>query len=86
MKDRSPLITILRMIGKLLPGDYLKTLFYLNFIHKPRKFLRNGINSFYRIDHIYEVISEFTKNCEGFFSIRTNFLTGKIFCLFLPNR
>lgn len=69
MADKSYFITFLRLLGKFLPGDYLKTAFYLNCIAKPRKFLRLGINSFYRMDHIYEVLSGFKKNMRGSFSI-----------------
>lgn len=69
MADRSSLITLLRLMGKFLPGNYVKTVFYLNCIYKPRKFLRQGLNSFYRIDHIYEVLGEFKKKYKGSFSI-----------------
>lgn len=68
MRDRSPYITILRALGKLLPGEYAKTFFYLNFIKAPRKFLRLSINSFYRMDHIYDVLKEFQR-VKGKFSI-----------------
>ncbi len=68
MKDKSLLITFLRLMGKPLPGNYAKTFFYLNFIKAPRKFLRLVINSFYRMDHIYDVLKEF-KRIEGKFSI-----------------
>lgn len=69
MADRSPFITLLRVMGKFLPGDYLKTAFYLNCVYKPRKILRQSIDSFYRMDHIYEVLDEFKKNYKGSFSI-----------------
>jgi|SRR5918996_2828245 hypothetical protein len=69
MADKSPLITILRLPGKFLPGDYLKTVFYLNVIAKPRKALRSCIHAFYRIDHIYEVLQEVKNNHQGKFSI-----------------
>jgi Macrocin-O-methyltransferase (TylF) len=68
MRDKSAYITILRGLEKLLPGDYAKTFFYLNFIKAPRKFLRLSINSFYRMDHIYDVLKEFRK-INGKFSI-----------------
>lgn len=48
--DKSLLVTLLRLIGRFLPGDYLKTAFYLNAIHRPRKLLREAILSFYRFD------------------------------------
>lgn len=65
----SPLMTILRLFSKLLPGDYLKTLFYLNLIEKPRRLLRLSLNTFYRIDHIYAVLKEFKHYYKGNFSI-----------------
>ena len=37
-ENRSPLIKVLRFLAVLLPGDYLKTFVYLNFIEKPRRF------------------------------------------------
>lgn len=69
MKDKSPLITLLRALGKLIPGTYLKTAFYLNFILRPRKALRLMLNSFYRVDHVYEVIAESKRRYRGNFSI-----------------
>jgi len=69
MADKSAFITFLRLIGKLLPGDYLKTTFYLNCIAKPRKFLHLALDSFYRMDHIYDVLSEFKNTYKGKFSI-----------------
>ena len=68
MKDKSLLIPFLKVIGKPLPGDYLKTFFYLNFIKAPRKFLRLIIYSFYRMDHVYDVLKKY-KNIDGKFSI-----------------
>jgi hypothetical protein len=65
----SPLMTILRLFSKLLPGDYLKTLFYLNLIEKPRRLLRLSLNTFYRMDHIYAVLKEFKHHYKGNFSI-----------------
>lgn len=62
-------IILLKAISYVIPNDYLRTLFYLNLVHKPRKFLRTVINSFYRMDHIYEVINEFTKYYKGNFSV-----------------
>jgi hypothetical protein len=47
----------------------LKTSFYLNFIAKPRKVLRLSLDSFYRIDLIYEVLKEFKRTYKGKFSI-----------------
>jgi hypothetical protein len=68
-QNRSSLVTLLRWLSKLLPGDYLKTTFYLNVIAKPRKALRLFVNSFYRMDHIYEVLKEVKNKYEGKFSI-----------------
>jgi hypothetical protein len=65
----SPLLTALRLLNKLLPGDYLKTTFYLNFIDSPRRLLRLALNGFYRIDHIYTVLQEFKSTYKGQFSI-----------------
>ncbi|MEQ8969062.1 MAG: TylF/MycF/NovP-related O-methyltransferase [Coleofasciculus sp. C1-SOL-03] len=67
--DKSPFIVLLRRLGKLLPGNYLKTMVYLNLVHKPRKILRRLLNSFYRMDIIYEVIQEFKNQYKGNFSI-----------------
>jgi hypothetical protein len=69
MADESPLITALRVIGALIPGDRLKTFCYLNVIQKPRRMLRLSLNSFYRMDHIYDVIREARANYTGRFSI-----------------
>jgi len=67
--EKSPFIVFLRYLGMLFPGERLKTFAYLNLIHKPRKLIRLSLESFYRIDHIYDVISEFTKTYTGRFSI-----------------
>lgn len=68
-RDRSLFITILRLPGMLLPGDYLKTAFYLNFIARPRAAMRSMLSAFYRMDHIYDVLREFKKTYKGNFSI-----------------
>lgn len=60
---------ILSIIGLLIPGATAKTFVYLNFFYAPRKFLRRFSNGFYRIDHIYEVLREFSQNFEGDFSV-----------------
>ena len=62
-------IILLKMIGRLIPGTYLKTFVYLNGIAAPRKFLRKSIGSFYRIDHIYDVFKEFKNHYKGDFSV-----------------
>ncbi len=67
--DRNVFVKALRIVGKLLPGDYLKTFFYLNFIKKPRKVVRKFANSFYRMDQIYDVLIEFSNRYKGPFSI-----------------
>ncbi|MEQ8462266.1 TylF/MycF/NovP-related O-methyltransferase [Coleofasciculus sp. E1-EBD-02] len=67
--DKSSFIVLLRCLGQLLPGNYLKTTVYLNLVHKPRKILRRLLNSFYRMDIIYEVIQEFKNQYKGNFSI-----------------
>ena len=69
MPDKSPLVTMLRLLGKSLPGDYLKTAFYLNCIARPRKALHTSLHAFYRMDHIYEVLQEFKNNYQGKFSL-----------------
>ncbi|HXA91872.1 MAG TPA: hypothetical protein VNU73_01395, partial [Steroidobacteraceae bacterium] len=56
---RSPLIRLLRVFSALLPGEYLKTAFYLIVIDRPRRALRQALFSFYRYDHVYAVLEEF---------------------------
>jgi hypothetical protein len=58
---RPGLIRLLRGASHLLPGEYLKTAFYLNCIDKPRRMLRNMLFSFYRYDHVYAVLREFAR-------------------------
>lgn len=65
----SPLLTGLRLFSRLLPGDYLKTTFYLKCLAAPRRLLRLALNGFYRIDHIYAVLQEFGSTYTGQFSI-----------------
>jgi hypothetical protein len=67
--DKSPLIRILRLISVFLPGEYLKTGFYLNFIDLPRRLMRQALFSFYRYDHVYAVLKEFAKHCAEPFSV-----------------
>lgn len=59
----------LRLLNRCLPGERLKTSFYLALISKPRKLLRRAVTTFYRFDHVYDVISEFRDDFEGPFSI-----------------
>lgn len=68
-ENRSPLVKALRLLGRLLPGDSLKTLVYLNTIEAPRRLLRASLGTFYRMDHVYAVLREFTSAYRGPFSI-----------------
>jgi hypothetical protein len=68
--DKKPLaVHFLRVLGVLLPGNYLKTFFYLNFIAKPRRVIRRGLNGFYRMEHVYDVLMEMKGKYKGEFSI-----------------
>ncbi|MGH8229617.1 MAG: hypothetical protein ACREU3_17230, partial [Steroidobacteraceae bacterium] len=58
---RSPLIWALRALSWLLPGEYLKTTFYLTCIDLPRRALREALYAFYRFDHVYAVLKEFRR-------------------------
>ncbi|GBE11837.1 hypothetical protein BMS3Bbin14_00350 [bacterium BMS3Bbin14] len=70
MKEKGGIfIVLLNVIGRLIPGTYLRTFVYLNGIAATRKFLRKSIGSFYRMDHIYDVLKEFKKHYRGNFSI-----------------
>lgn len=62
-------IKILRGISLAIPGDWLKTFVFLNFIHRPRKLLRSLLFDFYRMDHLYDVLREFTGDYQGNFSV-----------------
>jgi hypothetical protein len=66
---KSPFIAVLRAIGAVIPGDRLKTALYLNLIDKPRKVARLSLTSFYRMDHIYDVLRDVKKTYVGNFSI-----------------
>ncbi len=66
---RPPLIRLLRAFTTLIPGDYLQTAFYLNCIDRPRRFMRNALFSFYRFDHVYAVLREFSRTYDGRFSV-----------------
>lgn len=66
---RSPLITVLRSFSALLPGEYLKTAFYLNCIDRPRRALRAALFAFYRFDHVYAVLRQFQRENTGTASI-----------------
>ncbi|MCL6285270.1 TylF/MycF family methyltransferase [Ruegeria sp. 2012CJ41-6] len=60
---------ILSIVGRLIPGLRLKTTIYLKLIYGPRKFFRTYTSGFYRIDHIYDVMKEFSNQFEGKFSV-----------------
>src|SRR4051794_36513704 len=57
-RDRSPLLSVLRAVGSILPGNRLKTRFYRTIIARPRRMLRQALGAFYRIDQIYDVLEE----------------------------
>lgn len=60
---------MLSIVGRMIPGLRFKTTIYLKLIYGPRKFFRNYTSGFYRIDHIYEVMKEFSNQFEGKFSV-----------------
>src|SRR5438093_13780046 len=67
---RAPrLIAATRVLGKLLPGDYLKTAFFVYGFAAPRRAIRVAINGFYRMELVYDVLREFRAGYEGPFSI-----------------
>lgn len=65
----SRLLKVLRVLSRLMPGNYLKTAIYLHLIERPRRVLRLALNTFYRFDHVYAVLREFRNNYDGNFSI-----------------
>ncbi|MBV8851811.1 MAG: class I SAM-dependent methyltransferase [Sinobacteraceae bacterium] len=67
--QRAPMVRVLHSIGRLLPGEYLKTAFYLNCIDRPRRLFRDMLFSFYRYDHVYAVLREFAEIPHGEFSV-----------------
>lgn len=69
MADKSAAITLLRLCSVLLPGVWLKTSWYLNFVAKPRRVLRTMLHGFYRMEHIYDVLREVRARYRGRFSI-----------------
>lgn len=66
---RSGMIRLLHGFARLIPGEYLKTAFYLNCIDRPRRMLRDSLFAFYRYDHVYAVLREFAQHCPGRASI-----------------
>ena len=69
MKQDSSFFKALRLIGKLIPGEKLKTAVYLNLFYAPRKMLRSALTGFYRMDHVYEALREFSRLYQGKFSV-----------------
>ena len=67
--QRSPLMGVLRTLTRLLPNDHLRTWVYLNLVDAPRRALRQALHTFYRIDHVYDVLREFGERYNGRFSI-----------------
>jgi Methyltransferase domain len=65
----SPMLRVLRGLAQLLPGDRLKTFFYLNLIKAPRRMMRRALFEFYRYDHVYDVLREFRATGTGPFSV-----------------
>jgi hypothetical protein len=68
-QKRPGMIRLLQGLSRLLPGEYLKTAFYLNCIDKPRRALREALFAFYRYDHVYAVLREFAQLSSARFSI-----------------
>lgn len=62
-------VVLLGLLSRLLPNDFLRTFVFLNLVAKPRRFFRTLINSFYRMEHIYTVLGEFSKSYKGQFSV-----------------
>ncbi len=62
-------VRLLRLLSFLLPGDRLKTAFYLGCIDWPRRTLREGFFAFYRFDHVYAALREFRATIAGRASI-----------------
>ncbi len=59
----------LALLGRLLPGERLRTVLWRGLVAKPRKLLRRAATGFYRIDHVYEVLEEFASEVEGPLSV-----------------
>jgi len=62
-------VVVLKVVATLLPTDFLRTFVFRNLVQKPRRFLRTVINSFYRMEHIYDVLGEFGNSYKGRFSV-----------------
>src|SRR4051794_41912541 len=65
----SPFIRLLALLARLVPGDHLRTFVYLNLIEAPRRLLRQALTTFYRMEHIYAVLREFSRDYRGRFSV-----------------
>jgi len=63
------MFNFLRIIGHLLPGNFARTWFYLYCIAKPRSFVRRSLKTFYRIEHVYDVLGEAKRDYGGRFSV-----------------
>ena len=68
-EKRPGMIRLLHGFSRWIPGEYLKTAFYLNCIDRPRRMLRDALFSFYRYDHVYAVLREFAQGCSAPFSV-----------------
>jgi Methyltransferase domain len=66
---RPGLIRLLRGVAHLLPGEYLKTAFYLNCVDRPRRMLRDALFAFYRYDHVYATLREVAALKAGHYSV-----------------
>jgi hypothetical protein len=66
---RPGMIRVLRAVARLLPGEYLKTAFYLNCVDRPRRMLRDVLFAFYRYDHVYAVLREVAQLKSGLYSV-----------------
>ncbi len=69
MKHKPLTIRLLAFMSRLLVNDAIRTFVYLNLIYKPRKFLRLVTLGFYRLDHVYDVLKEFTRTYQGEFVV-----------------
>jgi hypothetical protein len=66
---RPGMIRLLRGVARLLPGEYLKTAFYLNCVDRPRRMLRDALFAFYRYDHVYALLREVAELQSGRYSV-----------------
>jgi len=66
---RPGMIRLLQGVARLLPGEYLKTAFYLNCVDRPRRLLRDALFAFYRYDHVYAALREFAQSSSRRFSV-----------------